>query len=168
MKKQFKQLFRLSLFFLIMFNFSCAPKFPEQSYIADKPAFDLLIGVQPSEFKDQITRRLVEHYKNKGNIDLVGLNTLKNLECSDYDAVLVMDTCKAWYFFNFSMKSFLKKSEGCRNVILFITAGDPEWEYRYGDLDAVTSASVVGEQDRVFEQLSGKIDLFIAAHRPNP
>lgn len=167
MKKQFSLFFRIVLFFGLLLSFSCAPRFPEKSFVAENPAFDLLIGVQPSEFKDQIITRLVDRYKIYGNIDLVGIKALKNLQCEDYDAVLIMDSCEAWSWFNFPLKSFLKKSEHCSNVILFMTAGNPEWQFHYAGLDAITSASVVGEEDRMFEELSGKIDELIAGRTQN-
>jgi len=167
MKKPLSRLFCMVLSFGILFSFSCAPRFPDKSFIAEKPVFDLLIAVEPSEFKDQIISRLVDRYRIYGNIDLVGIKTLNNLLCEDYDAVLIMDSCEAWSWFNFTLKSFLKKSEHCSNVILFMTAGNPEWQYHYAGLDAITSASVVGEEDRVFDELSGKIDELLAGRNPD-
>lgn len=76
--------------------------------------------------------------------------------------ILVMDDSEAWTLWNFSLKSFLKKTENCNNIVLFITAGDPDWKYRYKDLDAITSASIVGNEDRVFNELTVKIDGMIS------
>ena len=43
-----------------------------------------------------------------------------------------------------------------------MTAGDPDWQYRYQDLDAITSASIVGEEDRVVKELTNRIDQLIS------
>ena len=167
MKKQPRLFFLIVLCLGLLFNFSCAPRFQEKSFVAENPVFELLICVEPSEFKDQVITRLIDRYKIYGNIDLVGIKTLKNLQCEAYDAVLIMDSCEARAIFNFPLKSFLEKSEHCGNVILLMTANDPEWQYHYAGLDAVTSASVVGEEDRVVNEISGKIDELIAGRTQN-
>ena len=158
MNKNIKRLLCFVLFVGFFLTFSCAPRVSEKSYFAENPTFDLLISYQHSPFKDRIVSKLIEKYQGFANIDVVGISTLKNLSCDGYDAIVIMDTCKAWSFFNFSMKSFIKKSTNCNNLILFMTAGDPEWTYRYKSLDAVTSASSVGEEDRVVGELTGRID----------
>ncbi|NOY59897.1 MAG: hypothetical protein GXO75_13355, partial [Calditrichaeota bacterium] len=100
--------------------------------------------------------------KGGGNIDIVNFTRLKQVQCGDYDVILVMDSVHAWSLFNFSLKSFLKKAQNCNNVVLLFTAGDPEWKYRYNDLDAITSASIIGDEDRVFNELTAKIDGLIS------
>ena len=86
---------------------------------------------------------------------------LDQLQCDDYDAILVIDSVQAWSYWNFSLNSFLEKTENCKNVVLLYTAGDPDWEYQYHELDAITSASQVEDQDRVFNELTYAIDVLI-------
>ncbi|MBC2716911.1 MAG: hypothetical protein HF978_16530 [Desulfobacteraceae bacterium] len=151
-----------SIIFVLMFPLSCAKHIPEQRFVNDNAKFDLLIGGLTSEFKEGIVSRLVERYKDQGNVDLVNFDKLNQVQCSDYDVILVMDSVQAWSLFNFSLKSFLKKTENCNNVVLLFTANDPEWEYQYNDLDAITSASMVDNEDRVFNELAAKIDVMIS------
>ncbi|MEZ4567201.1 MAG: hypothetical protein R2860_09615 [Desulfobacterales bacterium] len=56
-----------------------------------------------------------DRYKGQGNVDLVTLDHLDRLTCDDYDAILVMDSVRAWSLFNFSLKSFLEKTQDCGN-----------------------------------------------------
>jgi len=147
---------------VLMFTLSCAKQIPEQQFAAENAKFDLLIGGVTSEFKDNIVSRLVDRYKDQGNINLVDYDKLQQVQCEDYDVILVVDDSEAWTLWNFSLKSFLKKTENCNNIVLFITAGDPDWKYRYKDLDAITSASIVGEEDKVFNELTAKIDGMIS------
>jgi len=74
-----------------------------------------------------------------------------------------MDTCKAWSFFNLSLKSFVKKSDNCNNIILFMTAGDSDWKYQYKGLDAITSASIIGDEEWIIAKLTASIDDLIIA-----
>jgi len=39
---------------------------------------------------------------------------------------------------------------------------DPNWEYQYHELDAITSASQVEDQDKVFNELTYEIDVLIS------
>ncbi|MDA3896515.1 MAG: hypothetical protein PF482_10245 [Desulfobacteraceae bacterium] len=147
---------------VLMLTLSCAKHIPEQHFAAENAEFDLLIGGVTSEFKDVIVSRLVDRYKDQGNIDLVDYDKINQVQCEDYDVILVMDDSEAWTLWNFSLKSFLKRTENCNNIVLFITAGDPDWEYQYNDLDAITSASVVENEDKVFNELTAKIDGMIS------
>ena len=140
---------------------ACAKKIPEQRFTAENPAYDLLITGVTSEFKADIIQRIIDRYKGKGNVDLVTLDHLDRLTCDDYDAILVMDSVRAWSLFNFSLKSFLEQTQDCGNVVLLYTAGNPNWKYQYHELDAVTSASQMDDQDRVFNELTYAIDLLV-------
>lgn len=140
---------------------SCAKKIPEQQFAAQDPQYELLITGMTSEFKADIILRIIDRYKDRGNVNLVNLNKLDRLQCDDYDAILVMDSVRAWSLFNFSLKSFLEKTEDCDNVVLLYTAGDPDWKYQYHEIDAITSASQVEDQDRVFNELTYAIDLLV-------
>jgi len=147
---------------VLMLTFSCAKQIPEQRFVTENAKYDLLITGITSEFKANIISRIVDRYKDQGNIDLINLDKLDQMQCDDYDAILVMDSVKAWSLWNFSLKSFLKKTENCNNVVLLYTAGDPDWKYQYHELDAITSASQVEDQDRVFNELTYAIDVLIA------
>ncbi|MEZ4579312.1 MAG: hypothetical protein R2875_15275 [Desulfobacterales bacterium] len=136
-------------------------KFPKQRFAAQNPAYDLLITGVTSEFKADIIQRIIDRYKGQGNVDLVTLDHLDRLTCDDYDAILVMDSVRAWSLFNFSLKSFLEQTQDCGNVVLLYTAGNPNWKYQYHELDAVTSASQMDDQDRVFNELTYAIDLLV-------
>ncbi len=140
---------------------SCAKKIPEQRFAVQNPEYDLLITGVTSEFKADIILRIIDRYKDQGNVDLVNIDKLDRLECDDYDAILVMDSVRAWSLFNFSLKSFLEKTQDCKNVVLLYTAGNPDWKYQYHEIDAITSASQIDDQDRVFNELTYAIDLLV-------
>ena len=146
---------------VLMLTLSCAKEIPEQRFTAENAKYDLLITGMTSEFKADIISRIVDRYKDQGNVNLVNMDKLDQLQCDDYDAILVVDSVQAWSYWNFSLNSFLEKTENCKNVVLLYTAGDPDWEYQYHELDAITSASQVEDQDRVFNELTYAIDVLI-------
>ncbi len=147
---------------VLMLTLSCAKEIPEQRFTAENAKYDLLITGMTSEFKADIISRIVDRYKDQGNVNLVNMDKLDQLQCDDYDAILVVDSVQAWSYWNFSLNSFLEKTENCKNVVLLYTAGDPDWEYQYHELDAITSASQVEDQDRVFNELTYAIDVLIS------
>ena len=147
---------------VLMLTLSCAKEIPEQRFTAENAKYDLLITGVTSEFKADIISRIVDRYKDQGNVNLVNMDKLDQLQCDDYDAILVIDSVQAWSYWNFSLNSFLEKTENCKNVVLLYTAGDPDWEYQYHELDAITSASQVEDQDRVFNELTYAIDVLIS------
>ena len=154
---------RCSMFiFLLLLTLSCAKQIPEQRFTVEKAEFSLLITGMTSEFKADIISRIVDRYKDKGNIYLIPLDKLDQMQCVDYDAILVIDSVQAWSYWNFSLNSFLENTENCKNVVLLYTAGDPDWEYQYHELDAITSASQIEDQDRVFNELTYAIDVLIS------
>ena len=155
-----------SVLFIIMFALAgclifmtgCAKNFQQARYELPEAETKILVAGISSDYRDAIKDRLIERYKTRSNIEVVGLNQLKEIQCDDYDAVLVMDQCKGWSLYNLALKSFLEKSAHCDNIVVFITAGDPDWEYHYNGLDAVTSASYIGYEDRVYKELASRID----------
>ena len=60
------------------------------------------------------------------------------------------------------LTTVLEKTENCKNIVLLYTAGDPDWKYQYHELDAITSASQVEDQDRVFNELTYQIDVLVS------
>ena len=154
----------LALFIYSLSLLACAKNFPQARLETPDSKMDLLIAGISSDFRDSIKERLIDRYTGKGNIEVTGLDDLQNIHCEDYDAILVMDQCKASGFFNLALKSFLTRSSGCNNIVVLMTAGDADWKYRYDGLDAITSASMIMNEDRVFDEISLKIDGLFSAN----
>ncbi len=155
-------IFKATIILVFILLTACAKQIPEQRFTVENAKFSLLITGMTSEFKADIISRIVDRYKDKGNIYLINMDKLDQMQCEDYDAILVIDSVQASSLWNFSLKSFLEKTENCKNIVLLYTAGDSDWEYQYHELDAITSASQMDDQDRVFNELTYQIDVLIA------
>ena len=156
-------LFTLGLILLtLVFLAACAQPLQEIRLTTADPQFNLLIAGDASEFKDRLRTRIISHYRNRSNIDVINIKQLKQVRALDYDVVLIMDTCLAWTDFNPSLKAFVEDLEGGKNVVLFMTAGNPDWTFSYKDIDAITSASRIENEDTVFAEIVKRIDGIVA------
>ena len=143
------------------FLVSCSRNVKETKFTTENAKFNLLVAGDSSDFKDRVRNRIIAQYRKKGNIDVVNINNLKDIRPEDYDVILIMDTCIGCEDFNWSMKSFLDRLEDNNNVVLFMTAGNPHYEYSYGSVDAITSASRIANEEKIFTELSEEIDRLI-------
>lgn len=146
------------LILLAIIQTSCTNKLTEIRIVPEKPEFKMLIAGDSSEFKDSIRSKVIGHYKDYFDIQVVNIKSLKTIDTHDYDVVLIMDTCLAWSRFNPSIKTFMKKSDNRKKTVLFMTADDTDWEYSYKEVDAITAASVIENEEQVFSRISYQID----------
>ena len=145
----------------LAFLASCTRNVKETQLTTENAKFNLIIAGDSSDFKDEIRNRIIARYSNSGNIDVVNIDKLENIRPEDYDVILIMDTCIGCEDFNWSMKSFLDRLEDNNNVVLFMTAGNPHYEYSYGSVDAITSASRIANEEEISTELSEEIDRII-------
>jgi len=146
----------VSVFFLSFY--SCTHGVKETRLSHEEPAFSMIIASDSSAFKDSIRNRIIHRYQNEGTIDVVNIKKLNLIDPMDYDVVLIMDTTLAWSGFNPSLNTFLEDNEYKDNIVLFMTAGDPDWKYSYQGVDAITSASVLENEDVKFEEITRQIN----------
>ena len=148
----------LVLSLVVLFPFSCTRSVKEMRVSSEDSRFNMIIASDSSEFKDSIRNRVIQHYQDESNIDVVNIKRLKEINPLDYDVVLIIDTCLAWSGFNPSLNTFLEDNETKDNVVVFMTAGDPDWTYSYKGVDAITSASVVENVEVKFEEITQQIN----------
>ena len=125
----------------------------------------MIIASDSSAFKDSIRNRIIQQYQDEGSIDVVNIKRLKEVNPLDYDVVLIIDTCLAWSGFNPSLNTFLEDNQTKDNVVVFMTAGDPDWTYSYKGVDAITSASVVENVEVKVKDILQQIDHILAENR---
>ena len=146
----------------LAFLASCTRNVKETQFTTENAKFNLLVAGDSSDFKDRVRNRIIARYRKNGNIDVVNINNLKDIRPKDYDVILIMDTCIGCEDFNWSMKSFLDRLEDNNNVVLFMTAANPNYEYSYGSVDAITAASKIANEEEILTELSEEIDKIIA------
>ena len=151
---------------LFLSFYSCTSSVMETRIAHENPLFNMIIASDSSEFKDSIRSQVIQQYQNQGNIEIVNIKRLKDIDPNDYDVVLIIDTCLAWSGFNPALNTFLEDNPSKHNVVLFMTAGDPDWAYSYQGVDAITSASVMENVEVKFQEITEQINAIIA-HKKN-
>ncbi len=79
----------------------------------------------------------------------------------DYQAVIVMDRLEAWTMFNRTLKKLSHRLNPA-HTIYFITAGDPEWQWKKRGIITVTSASKKEQVSGVVNKISKELQLILS------
>ena len=144
---------------LVMLSISACTRGVKETRLSIEGAeFSMLIASDASEFKDRIRERIIARYQPDASIHIVKIKRLKDIDPTDYDVVLIMDTCLAWSGFNPSLNEFLETHASRGNIVLFMTAGDPDWTFSYQGVDAITSASVMENEEGKLDEIVQRID----------
>ncbi|MGD9210256.1 MAG: hypothetical protein PVI90_05740 [Desulfobacteraceae bacterium] len=149
----------------VLILISCAAPIAQKSIVTPNAKFNILIASDGSEFKNVIHNRLIERYKDQCSINNIALKEINKVDSEKYDVIIVMDSCMAMSGFNLRVKKFLDNVSTNENLVLVMTAGDPDWQFNYNGVDAITSASVMENEEKVFILLTMQIDHIIAEIR---
>jgi hypothetical protein len=117
----------------------------------------VLIATQRSEFKEAVVSRVVEDLeKDRFYVKVIDLKRLEHEPATDYDAIVVVNTCKAWRLTGGASK-FVKAFPDKDRVVLLTTAGGEDWKPKSVEVDAITSASKEKKADPVAEEIVSRI-----------
>jgi hypothetical protein len=117
----------------------------------------VLIATQTSEFKEAVVARIVEGLKEDlYYVKVIDLKALKGEPATEYDAIVVVNTCKAWSMSRGASR-FVKNFEEREKVVLLTTAGGGDWMPKLGGLDAITSASKSNKVEPLANEIVGKV-----------
>ena len=117
----------------------------------------VLIATQRSEFKEAVVSRIVEDLeKDLCYVKVIDLKRLEHEPATDYDAIVVVNTCKAWRLTGDASK-FVKAFPNKDRVVLLTTAGGEDWKPRSVEVDAITSASKEQKTDPVAEDIVARV-----------
>ena len=138
--------------------YGCAAKAVNTTEWGDLKADQrVLIATQRSEFKEAVVSRIVEDLKKDlCYVKVIDLKRLEHEPAMDYDAIVVVNTCKAWRLTGGASK-FVKAFPGKDKVVLLTTAGGEDWKPKSVEVDAITSASKEQKTDPVAEAIVGRV-----------
>lgn len=150
---------------LILLAASCSRKLVETQIETQGLSGRILIAGDSSEFKDAVRNRVIKEFQADYGIDVINIDRLSKTNSAGYSVVLIMDTCMAWSGFNPSLKSFIDKAENMDKTVLFMTAGDPDWNYSYLGVDAITAASEIENENTAFGRIKSEINTILIKHQ---
>jgi hypothetical protein len=157
----------LSAALMIIIFSSCSRNIKEITINNLNAPHKIVIASNGSEFKNSIRDKVIKKYSDNCYIEVINLDKLQEVEYDRYDAILVMDAIIAWDAFNPEMKKYIDSLSDKKKVVLFLSAGDEELKYSYNGVDAISSASVVAEEEKVIQEITRKIDLLLSGNRPD-
>ncbi|MBW1897994.1 MAG: hypothetical protein JRI61_02930 [Deltaproteobacteria bacterium] len=152
---------------MVIIFFSCSRNIKEITINNMNASHKIVIASNGSDFRDSIRDKVIKEYSDNCYIEVINLDKLQTVEYDRFDAILVMDAIIAWGGFNPEMKNYIDSLDDKKKVVLFLSAGDEELKYSYNGVDAISSASVVEEEDKVVKEITGKIDMLLSENRPD-
>lgn len=154
----FRNRFVIVIIALVGLVYACGGQVQEVKIENTEQECQLLIGaIRASDFKNAVVKGIVDKYEATCSIEVMNVGNVKEITQKTYDVVLLVDGCRAGMRFNGKLKNFLDELTQ-QNVVVFVTAGDSEWEYSYNGVDAVTSASQDEKTQEVIQEIADKID----------
>jgi len=122
----------------------------------------ILIASDRTAFKEQVIEAVVNEIKNRNiQITITGLKTLKNLNASDFDAIMLLNQCWSWSM-DQNVIRFVEKYPAHPAIIVLTTSGDNQWlPKKRSTFDALSGASKTGQIDETARLLITKIEAAI-------
>jgi len=110
-----------------------------------------------SEFKKAVIHGLVERYQDTCTLEVMHVSKSEQLTSKKYDVVVLVDKYLADMRLNATVKTIIDGIEN-ENIVFFLTTANPNLEYTYGGIDAITSASQKEKEQEVIQEITDSID----------
>ena len=119
----------------------------------------LLVATQQSEYKDEITKKITDHFIGKDIfISVVDVTKLEKISRSHFDAFVIIHTNERWRP-PYEVKVFLDETKDSNNIFLVSTSG--EGDLITEGIDGITSASeLIDVQEDVDTTINWISDFF--------
>jgi hypothetical protein len=153
--------------FLILLGavfYSCAVTPVKPVEIGDKDARKrVLIAAQQSEFKDAVVSRVTDGLEQEGCfIKVIGLENLAHESGEPYGAIVIINSYWFWQI-DGDASDFIDSvdEKEQEKIILLTTVGEEIWNPGRGNVDTISSASVMSKVDSISEELIEKIQILV-------
>lgn len=118
----------------------------------------ILIATQGSDFKNKVTKGIVDYFKSDSiYIQVVDVGELQNIDPKDFNAIVVIHTWENWKP-PISVQLFIEKNKDRKNKIAVLTTSG-EGTYKMEGVDAFTGESILTDVpffvDKIVEQVNG-------------
>ncbi len=160
MKSHYKNALLIAVVTVTVFV-SCKDTIPAEVYENPDADCKIMVTGVSSEFKDAVLNDIVDKYSETCQIEIVEFSKAHKIDLDNYDAIILMDEVEGWMILNRRARRLIGKIEPQDKLILFLTAGDEEYEYEKDGIDAITSASVLNNTGEIAEEIIAKLDALI-------
>ena len=163
----------LALGGLLILQMSCAvprmiwPQGNIQALELNSPKLDkrVLVAARSSEFKDAVVTKIRDSFMGMPvYIKFIGVDDLDKEKAESYTAVILVNTCIAWGF-DRHVEAFIARASDQRNIVVLTTAGNADWkpDKKGRNYDAITTASIKTDVDKVADEVISKVRALLAA-----
>jgi hypothetical protein len=129
----------------------------------DAPQSRVLIATQASKFKDAVVLEIRDRLaENSCYIKVIDLKRLMDESTADYHAVVILSQCMAGRP-DPRVETFIDAVPQKNKVVLLTTGALESWKPDSNQVDAMTSASVLSESNRIAQSIVGKVLVLIDA-----
>lgn len=113
----------------------------------------LLIATQGSKFKNELTNRIIEQYKNDSiYINIIDITALKKSDLTSYQAILLIHTWENWKP-PVMVENFINTlSESDKNKLIVMTTSG-NGSYKMDGIDAITGESNIHELGTISNEI---------------
>lgn len=138
-----------------------------QTFELNSPKLDkrVLVAARSSEFKDAVVAKIRDSFMGMPvYVKFIGVDDLEKEKAGSYTAVVLVSTCIAGGF-DRHIETFISRESDQRNTIILTTAGDANWksDKKGRNYDAVTTASIKTDVDKVADEIISKVRALLAA-----
>jgi hypothetical protein len=161
MRSSVAVLYLLIVAFSAITLFSCRSGVEKDVYENPEAGHKVLITGATSQFKNAVIEGIVERFKGICQIEILPSDQLEGIDPADYSAIVIMDDLRMGKTFGGHPREMAEKIENKEKIILFLTAGKPDWKYSYEGIDAITSASEDGKEVEVIDQISARMNKLV-------
>lgn len=117
-----------------------------------------LLRNSQTQFKADLVNMIRQDFAGTYNVAVREVSKPEDLKGLDYDALVVMETLKAWLLFNRGLKKFADLPDQSRTVY-FVSSGDSDWTWNgRQDLKIVTGATGGRRAAETYPELRAFLD----------
>lgn len=127
-------------------------------------ASSLIIATQGSEFKEAITKKIVEYYQPKPvYLEVIDISRLYEVEPRKHSAILIMHT---WEYGSApeDVKVFLRKNSAFKSKIIVVTTSS-DGDAHIKGIDAITGESNPTNTDSLLTVITGRMNPLLEDHK---
>lgn len=129
-----------------------------EAYEVNAPSLDrkLIIATQGSKFKDAITKRIIDHYKQDSIfIKVIDLSSLQKIEPKNYNAIVVMHTWENWKP-PVDVQTFIDNTKDFQDRIIVLTTSG-KGAFKMENVDAITCESKLENSESYSSKIIKKL-----------
>lgn len=117
----------------------------------------LLIATQGSDFKNAVTKGIVDHFRPDSIfIQVVDIQALAGIEPEDYDGLVLLHTWENWKPPDV-VKSFIERTKKYKARIIVLTTSG-EGNYKMDGVDAITGESIIENASLYVEKIVKRLE----------